>query len=193
MNIKQWSWQKKLAVAALLAVLFGAGFFGAFLLWGWKVMIHDALTPKVYTFSSAVELDKEQEDRFEGLLNVEIPKSAKNINISYGGGKDRLIFATLSLPSEDFHKFAEDFVEVPISEFRDGKTSKISPINKGPTISRKKHKRAPWWNLDDVKRSVYYEIVKEEKDEEGHIWAGQGRFIVIDLDMNRVYVCIWSS
>ena len=177
MSKKRWSWKKKLAVSVLVVFLTGIAGCGALVFhitMGWREMA----TPKVWTFPSVVEADEEQIEEVVTLLQVEIPESARDIYITRQPGlRDLLAFATFSLPSwEEARKFAERFAGVPISKFRDGKTSRLYSFN-GPTIRRGEHKVPEWWDLKDVKRSIYHE----------HF----GFFMVIDLDTNRVYLVRW--
>ena len=71
------SWKRKLARSLLIIVLVVVAGHVALKFWmmkAWKSWVHDSLTPRVYTFSSTAEIEKEQKGWLEGQLGVEFPK-----------------------------------------------------------------------------------------------------------------------
>ena len=176
MSKKRWSWKKKLAVSVLVVFFIVVIGFGVLAFYGLMGLL-EMTTPRVYAFPSVAELNEAQRNRLDWIQTAflspsPIPESARDIHTVAITGLDPIMFATFSLPSwEEARKFAERFAGVPISKFRDGKTSRLYSFN-GPTIRRGEHKVPEWWDLKDVKRSIYNE----------HF----GFFMVIDLDTNRL-------
>jgi hypothetical protein len=193
MSKKRWAWWKKLAISVLGVFFIGLAGIGALVLWGMFDTMLRAM-PREYTFSSIVKINREQRLYFQELLEgVEIPESARDIYIWILRGRDSILFARLRFPSiEEARRFAEDFLQTPTPEFRDGKTSVHGLINDGPPVGREF--RAPplhWWNLEEVERSIFYEGVVKHDAYGYRIWTPDSdRFVVIDLDTNNVYLCI---
>ena len=188
MTVKRQSWLKKLVVSVLIVVLVVITGYGIFKLWAfmtWKAYVRDTMIPKEYVFPNATEMERRQKDWFETQLQIEIPQSARDIYMwRWGASLGCRIFMKLSFFSfEEASEFAEEFAEVPVSEFWDGKTSARNYINYGPVTSFEENKSLGWWNMEKVVKGKCCEFVHNS-------W---GRFIVIDLDTNKVYLCQWST
>lgn len=183
MTEKRWSWRKKLAASIFVVILLCVGGGVVCML----KLERDYRNPPVHIFPSTAELDNEPgiKERFESRF-LHIPESARDIFFCMAGGKDKMRFYSFILPSKEVRKFAEEFSGVPLSQFHEcdedlTKLSSPTLVRLGPAFFAGEKWKSPYWNLTELKRCIYFEPEKK--------W-GRKLPIVIDLDTNRVYVCV---
>ena len=176
---KPWTLRRKVVVSVVSVIVMGCIIFSREIFGYVKVvgmiMAVDRLT-KPDTAATPAELRVETRAYVNKYLSgtTRIPDSATEIYVNIqAGGPDSWFYCSVTLPDKDFIKFAEQFAGVPITEFKGGRPWSMwsdSP----PRL--KKGWKPYYWNIKGVKNGKHY--------------SGRRGSICIDLDINRLYICV---
>lgn len=181
---RNWIW-----VTALIALV-PVAYLVLIFLAGRLLYSHLGGTKAVHFANASEVINEDGRELLPTPLWGQIPPSATNIFVCYGG-RDLQVICSMSVPEHsELVKAAEQLSGVSIREF--GRVDVNTDIFR-PAPNLRNGLSGPnaalWWDIDRVTDGLEYSQAKDKRRESD----GAGRTVVVDPGRRRIYFYFWST